>query len=275
MTVPGIGDKKVAKGSRPMMTEAFSWAVEDEDSASKLLDKSAFIHGGTGVPQEIAWFFLRDGNLSADERRIVTLVHAGCPHHAKLSTQATIRTRLLLGVSFSALLQATFPRHQAAYDTAQEPDSTAILRLRRGLTLDTYEVSFASDLSEAAASKDEKAASVEDGLAHEEGASHPVYGRRYERSAANRREAIRIHGLSCNICGFNFARTYGIRGADYIEVHHLEPLSVQTQVQLVDPHTDLVTICANCHRMIHRDPNAVLSVADLRQIITNLKQCPA
>lgn len=59
------------------------------------------------------------------------------------------------------------------------------------------------------------------------------------------------HGcLACEVCEFDFERTYGERGSRYAEVHHLTPLHVtgptSTRLQ------DLAILCANCHRMIHR-----------------------
>lgn len=56
--------------------------------------------------------------------------------------------------------------------------------------------------------------------------------------------------VACEACGFDFAATYGSRGIDYIECHHRVPLHVSgpTRTALAD----LVLICSNCHRMIHR-----------------------
>ncbi|HTJ68304.1 MAG TPA: HNH endonuclease [Actinospica sp.] len=56
--------------------------------------------------------------------------------------------------------------------------------------------------------------------------------------------------IACEACGFDFAATYGDRGLDYIECHHRVPLHVSgpTKTRLVD----LVLVCSNCHRMIHR-----------------------
>lgn len=58
----------------------------------------------------------------------------------------------------------------------------------------------------------------------------------------------------CEICGFSFEETYGDLGRNYIEVHHLKPLSTlmdneQTSIE------NLKLVCSNCHRMVHRgDP---------------------
>lgn len=56
--------------------------------------------------------------------------------------------------------------------------------------------------------------------------------------------------LVCHTCGFDFHAAYGTHGEGYIECHHVVPLhaSGETRTRL----KDLVLICANCHRMIHR-----------------------
>ena len=52
------------------------------------------------------------------------------------------------------------------------------------------------------------------------------------------------------ICGFDFASTYGVLGERFIEVHHIVPLAQAgaSKTKL----TDLVLVCSNCHRMLHR-----------------------
>lgn len=63
--------------------------------------------------------------------------------------------------------------------------------------------------------------------------------------------ALRKHGcLACEICGFDFWRTYGERGREFIECHHTLPIS------LLGEHgktsiSDLALVCSNCHRIIH------------------------
>jgi 5-methylcytosine-specific restriction protein A len=65
-------------------------------------------------------------------------------------------------------------------------------------------------------------------------------------------QSVRSAGrpIACEICGFDFARTYGDQGAGYIEVHHSLPLHESGPVRT--RLADLVLLCANCHRMIHR-----------------------
>lgn len=89
----------------------------------------------------------------------------------------------------------------------------------------------------------------------------------YERDPANRRMAIAYHGLRCVVCGFHFGETYGVRGEGFTEVHHNKPLAASGKVQVIDPKTDLTSLCANCHRMMHRSKYDVLSIEELRELI--------
>ena len=100
-----------------------------------------------------------------------------------------------------------------------------------------------------------------------DGKKTEYYVTRYERSPQNRAAAIRIHGCKCSVCGFDFEKTYGALGKNFIEVHHLVPLSSLDEEVKVNPETDLVCLCANCHRMIHRKVNAILTPEQLKHIM--------
>lgn len=89
----------------------------------------------------------------------------------------------------------------------------------------------------------------------------------YERNSELRATAIRLHKTTCKACGFNFANVYGEHGKDYIEVHHLVPISTYIEPKTINPATDLTVLCSNCHRMIHRKKDRPLSVDDLIKII--------
>lgn len=100
-----------------------------------------------------------------------------------------------------------------------------------------------------------------------EGNVRYYYGKRYERDSKNRTLAIKKHGLNCYACGFNFEEVYGERGKDFIEIHHVKPLSTLEEAIKINPETDLVPLCANCHRMVHRRKDSVLSIEELKEII--------
>ena len=70
--------------------------------------------------------------------------------------------------------------------------------------------------------------------------------------------------IACEVCSFDFGRTYGSHGADYFECHHRTPLHVtgKTQTRLAD----LALLCSNCHRMIHRTKQW-LTVEELKELL--------
>lgn len=78
--------------------------------------------------------------------------------------------------------------------------------------------------------------------------------RTIERNPRLSKEAKRVHGYSCQVCGFDFEAIYGDLGHDYIEAHHrisLASLPKDKSVTL-SPKDDFAVVCANCHRMLHR-----------------------
>ena len=46
-----------------------------------------------------------------------------------------------------------------------------------------------------------------------------------------------------------------------------KPLSTFKEVMEINPETDWVPLCANCHRMVHRRKDDVLSVDELKELI--------
>lgn len=57
--------------------------------------------------------------------------------------------------------------------------------------------------------------------------------------------------LFCEACNFCFKDKYGVLGENFIEAHHIKPISA-----LQDDETtrvaDLMMLCSNCHSMVHR-----------------------
>ncbi len=103
-----------------------------------------------------------------------------------------------------------------------------------------------------------------------EGSRIDYFGFRYERNPQNRKEAIKIHGTTCFACGFSYEKTYGPYGKDFIEIHHRNPLAAQESEKEINPETDLIPLCANCHRMIHHT-KPCLSLEELKEIIEQNK----
>jgi hypothetical protein len=105
-----------------------------------------------------------------------------------------------------------------------------------------------------------------------EGEKRSRYSNYYERDPKLRAQAISIHGTTCMVaaCGFDFQEVYGPRGHDFIEVHHIKPLNTLNPDarQRTDPQTDMVVVCSNCHRMIHRRRDTILSIEEVSALIT-------
>jgi predicted HNH restriction endonuclease len=92
-----------------------------------------------------------------------------------------------------------------------------------------------------------------EGRIFEEGATLAVLVSKHERSASARSACLAHHGHTCKVCGLDFAHKYGkILGEGFIHVHHLNFLSQSKGIRKVDPVTDLVPVCPNCHAMLHR-----------------------
>ena len=89
---------------------------------------------------------------------------------------------------------------------------------------------------------------------------------RPERNRKLREAALALHGFDCMSCGFNFEKFYGEKGKGFIEVHHVMPLA-EAGTRETNPATDLVVLCANCHRMVHRRKGTCLSLNELRSHI--------
>ena len=70
---------------------------------------------------------------------------------------------------------------------------------------------------------------------------------------------------SCAVCGFSFEDFYGALGCEYIEAHHIVPVSTLTKDTKMTV-SDLVGVCSNCHRMLHRS-NDPISVKELENIV--------
>lgn len=87
----------------------------------------------------------------------------------------------------------------------------------------------------------------------------------YERNPRLRKQALLVHGTTCKACGFNFKKFYGEYAGDFIHIHHIRPVS--DGVMIIDPEKDLVPLCANCHAIVHRRKDKVLTIEELRTMI--------
>jgi len=248
--------------------KAHSWTVYSPDVAVKAMDKSSFLHHGSGIPKEIVFFF---GYSPEADPKPITLLHGGVRFPATLTPDnedQRDRVRLFWRGGFSKVIAEKLPHHLKLFSGDVEPPGPPPeMRFERSsVEADTYQVEFI--VPEEVAS-DAVPSDVEPMVpaGRQEGASKQRMATVYERDPKNRLAAIRIHGMRCLACGFDFGEAYGAWGAGYIEVHHLFPLAVQGEVREVSPSTDLIPVCANCHRMFHRKKDKVLSLEEVCQMV--------
>lgn len=92
---------------------------------------------------------------------------------------------------------------------------------------------------------------------------------RRERSPVARRKCIERFGYVCQVCFESLEEKYGSAATTVIHVHHREELHLAGQ-RLTDPYEDLVTVCPNCHAVIHsRQP--AYEPDEVRQMIAKQK----
>ena len=91
-----------------------------------------------------------------------------------------------------------------------------------------------------------------------EGMEHQYNLTKKERNPELRHKCIEYYKhlwgghIQCICCGFDFGKAYGDIGEGYIEIHHVNPHHTYEGIHKVDPTTDLIPLCSNCHSMIHR-----------------------
>lgn len=74
---------------------------------------------------------------------------------------------------------------------------------------------------------------------------------RRERSGYLAAECKNRDDYRCQVCRLKFATKYGPLGEGFAEAHHRKPLASLSDT-VTTKLEDLITVCANCHRMLHR-----------------------
>ncbi|MDD2549520.1 MAG: HNH endonuclease [Bacteroidales bacterium] len=91
----------------------------------------------------------------------------------------------------------------------------------------------------------------------------------YERSTKLRNYAIehftKDGHIACKCCSFDFENFYGAEiGKGFIEIHHTKPIfqykDSEIENTLENALKNLVPVCSNCHRMIHRNWSKPLEI---------------
>ena len=84
-----------------------------------------------------------------------------------------------------------------------------------------------------------------------EGKTMQVLVNSFERNHVARIKCIEHYGFKCQVCDISFYEKYGEIGSNFIHVHHKVDLSTIGYEYSVDPISDLIPVCPNCHSMLH------------------------
>lgn len=95
-----------------------------------------------------------------------------------------------------------------------------------------------------------------------------------KRSTKLREEALKNYSekdgrIICRGCGFEGSKTYGESGQGLIEIHHLEPISTtqkNIKIAIKEALLKVTPLCPNCHRLVHKEKDNLLSLADLNKM---------
>ena len=101
---------------------------------------------------------------------------------------------------------------------------------------------------------------------YREGTPTQISVTKYERNPFARKKCLEKYGFSCSICDFNFEKTYGQIGKEFIHVHHLTQVATVGMTYVVDPIIDLRPVCPNCHSIIHKRKIA-LSIEEVKELL--------
>ena len=111
-----------------------------------------------------------------------------------------------------------------------------------------------------------------------EGAAKYVTTRTYKRSNTLRNAAIdhftKNGTITCDCCGFEFKSFYGDSfGTSCIEIHHLKPIfqyaGMSIDKTIENALNNLLPVCPNCHRVIHKKSITAEKITDFKQSILN------
>ncbi|MBI4314548.1 MAG: HNH endonuclease [Chloroflexi bacterium] len=106
---------------------------------------------------------------------------------------------------------------------------------------------------------------------YQEGGVKEITVELIRRNPLLRTRAIAAYGYTCIVCGFNFEQQYGDLGVGYVEVHHLRPLSARKTTHTASVN-DVKVVCANCHRILHRNGRNPLPIETLREAVLKQKR---
>ncbi|MEO1815514.1 MAG: HNH endonuclease [Acetobacterium sp.] len=245
---------------------SYSWKILNLNVAIKEMDKSSFLHHGTAIPKDIRDFFIK-GDIEKGTRIDTCLFYKGKEYDAHIESDLmeNPRTRLFWSNEFADLVIEKLPEwYECFLHNRKSTNKVPIMRFEKNALSNGFEVEI---IEPSIIEKDFIDGIDDDTSLLSEGTIKHITSKKYEREPLNRRKAIEIHGKVCGICGFDFEEVYGERGRGFIEIHHIRPLYSLDREMIINPAEDLIPVCSNCHRMIHRRKENILSIDEMKKLL--------
>jgi predicted HNH restriction endonuclease len=151
--------------------------------------------------------------------------------------------------------------------------------LNNDFTSDDLKTAF--ELVSTSKKQAKKIETYDENLTINEGTQIIVRTKVYKRSSKLRRQAIDYYTTSdnrikCKVCSFDFEEFYGKLGHGFIEIHHQKPVfqfdGDDEQRTIKQALENVIPVCSNCHRMIHRSRVNPLSLLQIKEHIDNAKK---
>ncbi|MBA7693714.1 hypothetical protein ES703_102303 [subsurface metagenome] len=113
---------------------------------------------------------------------------------------------------------------------------------------------------------------IEEGAITQRSVNQRTRSRRLRDAAINAFKQQHDGKLYCTVCGFDFEAKYGELGRDFIEIHHTEAIREGEPVDLMIALERVAPLCANCHRMIHRQLGVTIALQELQAIVAHVER---
>lgn len=277
------------------MIQAYSWTIyQEEGVAEKIVDLSLILDGVTGIPKEIRPFFDLD---QMGERKKWNLKFYLSKENGDRSFQGVVtlvnrRTRLTLESELVQHLRKAYPDHYQYFSNRRVSEQLSDreikdvrIRLYKSEVapreqvdssfLGAFEISFPDSFKKGfqVRSTDfilDMEWDEQNGYKEGKKRIYSHYVRERDRrvvQTAIKRAKERYGKVFCEVCGFDFFQMYGEYGLDFIECHHTVPLAERNDLGSITRIEDIALLCSNCHRIVHRKRNQMLSVEQLKEII--------
>lgn len=214
----------------------------------------------------------KNGTLSTTELR-EKLKEILKPSGEEAKPSPTRKGEILFDQQVRNLISSHYVLKTKGYATLKNSNSTITLKGRKYLheNIEIVRYFLASDfnwqdikpaLKEVEEKGIKKVEIFDENIIIQEGLKKYISSKVYERSRKLRDTAIEHYTknghIGCITCQFDFENFYGEKtGKGFIEIHHTKPVFKYDQEDLnktIDKALkNVVPVCSNCHRMIHRN----------------------